>query len=155
MMPRRPVNPREKNRVANHPREVYALEIRHFVDQRRQRIGNFIDAHAEQLTHQGTIVSSFRCRGGQRVGPYYRLTFREGRNQRSLYLGNDMDLIAEARTVLQELQRPYRERRAVQRCKSAIRKALTHCRTELRRELARRGLRLQGHEVRGWHTPGP
>ena len=114
-----------------------------------------MEAHAEELAHQGVVVASFRRRGGRVVGPYYRLTFRDGRRQRSLYLGNDVELVAEVRAALREIQTPWQERRAVRQHKKTIRKALAQCKVELRRELRRRGLRLQGYEVRGWQTPGP
>ena len=130
------------------------MENRPVVDQRRERILAAIEARREQLAHQGTIVASYRQRGGRKVGPYFRLAYREGSNQRSLYLGSDVELIAEVGRVLQNLQQPERQQCAVRRCKAAIRTSLAHCRAELRRELAIRGLRLQGYEVRGWRTPG-
>ena len=111
--------------------------------------------HADLLARQGGIVASFRRCAGRAVGPYYRLAFRDGTVQRSLYLGTDAALVAEVRAALGKLQAPQRERRALQRHKKAVRKALAECRDGLRRELARRGLRLQGYEVRGWQTPDP
>jgi hypothetical protein len=125
------------------------------VDQRRQRIFAFIKKHEGHLARQGGIVATYRYRGGRAVGPYYRVAFRVGTVQQSVYMGTDLGLLAEVHLVLQELQRPYRERRALLQRKKAVRKVLAECRDELRRELARRGLRLQGYEVRGWQTPGP
>jgi hypothetical protein len=130
------------------------LEKLRVVDQRRQRVLAFIAANAETLAKQGAVVTSFRWRGGRRVGPYYHLALRQGRRQRSVYLGADAELVAEVRIALREIQADQRERRAIRRQKKAIRKALVQCRAKLRRELARRGLRLKGYEVRGWHTPG-
>ena len=130
------------------------MENQTFVDQRRSRVRDFVEAHREQLARQGTIVCSYRWRIGRKVGPYYRLAYREGSQQRSLYLGNDMELVTEIRGMLQALQQPKQQQRAVQRHKVAIRSALAECREGLRRELAIRGLRLQGHEVRGWRSPG-
>ena len=138
-----------------HPGEVYALEKSKVVDQRRQRVFAFIEAHAPQLARQGTVVSSFRRRGGQKIGLYCRLAFREGRVQRSIYLGDDMALVDEVRAALERLQRPHRERCALRRQKKAIRKELAQCRAELKRELARRGWWLKGSEIRGWCTPRP
>ena len=134
------------------------MEISQRVDQqtdrRRQRVLEFLDAHREDFTQQGAVVASFRRRGGRMVGPYFRLAFREGRGQRSVYLGAEGELVAEVREVLQRIQAPWRERQAIQRNKKMIRKALAQCKDELRRELGRRGLRLQGYEVRGWRTLG-
>jgi hypothetical protein len=138
-----------------HPGEVYALEESLVVDQRRQRVLAFIEGHAPHLARQGAVVSSFRRRGGRKIGAYYRLAFRDGRVQRSLYLGDDMVLVNEVRAALETLQRPHRERHALLRQKKAIRRALAQCRAQLKRELARRGWWLQGYEVRGWHTPRP
>ncbi len=135
------------------------MEISQLVDQqtngRRQRVLELIEAHAATLAHQGTVVASFRYRGGRAVGPYHRLAWRQGQVQQSVYLGTDADLVAEVHVLLQELQQLHRERRALRRQKNVVRKVLAECRAELRRELGRRGLRLQGYEVRGWHTPGP
>jgi hypothetical protein len=131
------------------------MEISQVVDQRRRRVRAFIEAHANALARQGVIAASFRHRAGRPVGPYHRLTFRDNKVQRSVYLGTDAELVKEVRAVLENLQEPHRGRRALQRRKKAIRKALTQCRAALRQELVWRGLRLQGHEIRGWHTPGP
>jgi hypothetical protein len=131
------------------------LEKSQVVDQRRQRVLAFLQAHAVPLSRQGTVVSSFRRRGGRKIGPYYRLAFRDGRVQRSLYLGDDMALVKEVRAALEALQRPRRARHALRRQKKAIRKALAQCRAELEGELARRGWWLKGSEIRGWCTPRP
>ena len=72
-------------------------------------------AHADALAHQGVIAASFRRRGGRALGPYYRLTLRQGQVQHSVYLGTDAVLIAEVRAALRKLQETLRERRAVQR----------------------------------------
>ncbi len=131
------------------------MEKPQLVDQRRRRVLAFIRRHAEQLARQGTVVSSFRCRGGRTVGPYYRLAFRQGSAQASLYLGNSAELVAEVRSALERLQRPHRQRRALMRQKKTIRRALAECRAELNQELARRGWWLRGYEVRGLQTPRP
>ena len=130
------------------------MENRTFVDQRRSQVRDFVKAHREQLARQGAIVSSYRWRDGRKVGPYHRLAYREGSRQRSLYLGTDMELVTEIRGTLQALQQPKQQQRAVRRYKAAIRSALAECQEGLRRELAVRGLRLQGYEVRGWRSPG-
>ena len=124
------------------------------MDGRRKRVLEFIQAHMEQLAQQGTVVASFRRRANQVKGPYYRLAFREGQRQRSMYLVNDEALVAEVRAALRRIQASQHERRAFERRKKAIRKVLAQCRAELRRELERRGLRLQGYELRRWQTPG-
>ena len=131
------------------------MEISRVVDQRRHRVFAFMETHAAALAQQGVIVASFRRRGSRVVGPYYRLTLRQGQVQQSVYLGADAEFVAEIRTALQKIQKPQQERRALRRQKKRIRKALAQCKAELRRELGRRGLRLQGYEVRGWQTPGP
>ena len=57
--------------------------------------------------------------------------------------------------LIEELPRCRDERRALMRLKKALRTALTECRADLQQDLARWGLRLQGYEIRGWHTRGP
>ena len=96
------------------------MEISQGVDQRRQRIVAFIETHAEQLARQGAVVAAYRLRDGRVVGPGYRLSFRLGQVRRSVYLGAKLELIAEVRKVLEELQKPWRKRRALALLKKGI-----------------------------------
>jgi hypothetical protein len=128
------------------------VEISQLVDQRRQKVLAFIKAHKEALARQGSVVKSFRRRAGRVVGPYYRLAFRDSRRQRSVYLGADAELAAEVHAMLQEIQGTREERRALRQLKRSIRKALSECKAQLRRELGHRGLWLKGYEVRGWRA---
>jgi hypothetical protein len=65
-----------------------SLEIRDSVDQRRQRIAAFIADHQLSLARPGSIVASWRRRGGKQLGPYHKFTCRDQQGrQRSIYLG--------------------------------------------------------------------
>jgi hypothetical protein len=104
------------------------------------------------LARQGTVVASWRTRHGRKVGPYYRLAWRERGRQKSLYLGCSAELAQAVRHMLAELQRPLREDRAlraeIQRAWAAFR---AH-KVVWARELARFGLYLHGSEIRGWRN---
>ena len=67
------------------------LEIQDFVDQKTKRryeaVRAWIFAHRRLLATQGTVTASWREYQGRRLGPFYRLAYREGNRQRSVYLG--------------------------------------------------------------------
>lgn len=126
------------------------LEKREAVDQRRKALREFLAANAALFRVQGSVVETWRKRGGRRTGPYYRLAFRDGGTQRSLYLGSDRESVEEVRRLLRELHGPLTKRTAQKRQRRFLRKALARSKDEWRQELATLGLELKGCEVRGW-----
>ncbi len=60
--------------------------------------------HPDRFARQGAVVASWRTYRGRRLGPYYRLAWRENRRQRSIYLGPGGPLVDEARRRLHQAQ---------------------------------------------------
>jgi len=83
------------------------------------------------------------------------LVFRRGDGrQRSIYLGASAELAQHVRGLLQECQAGLREQRERDRVRKLLRTELKKTKALWRDELSKRGLRLQGYEVRGWRgTP--
>jgi hypothetical protein len=113
---------------------------------------NLIAARRGLFARQGSIVRTWRRRGTKTHGPYYRLAYRDGGRQRSIYLGRDGPLVAQARQALAALQNPLRQRRLANRL-------YRHCRATIRLNNARldsmlRPMGLRGLQIRGgrWGT---
>jgi hypothetical protein len=129
-----------------------------FVGQKRAEVLGLLAARAPLLARQGSVQGSWRFYHGRRRGPYFRLVWREGGRQESLYLGADRALAEEVRRALAELQAPLREQRALDRLRTLARAALKRHKRDLDRELRRRGAYLKGYEIRGRRRgagPGP
>ncbi len=97
----------------------------------------------------GAVVASWRTYRGRRLGPYYRLAYREGGRQRSIYLGRCAELARRVRGLLERLHRPGRERRRLARLQAQVRRSLRRWKARLARELAGWGVRVKGYEFRG------
>jgi hypothetical protein len=128
------------------------LENTESADQKRQSILRFISGHAETFGRRGTVVQTWREYAGQRLGPYFSLIFRQDGRQRSLYLGSDTQFADEVRELLEQAQRPLRERKAAERRRAHVESELQQYKAALDAELRPYGLRLKGWEVRGWRT---
>ena len=105
---------------------------------------------APAVATAGSIVETWRTYRGRRLGPFFRIAFRESEMQKSIYIGNNPELIAAARELLAELQTDERARRAVKRLQSAARASLRVAKLAWDRELREVGLRRKGFEIRGW-----
>lgn len=117
---------------------------------RRESLLAQIRQAASAVATAGSIVKTWRTYRGRRLGPYYRIAFRDAEVQKSIYIGSDPELATAARTLLAELQAGERARRVVRRLQVASRASLRAAKTAWERELERAGLHLQGFEVRGW-----
>lgn len=128
-------------------------ENRPFVDQRAaarwERVKKTVLAAPSRFAAQGAVVAGWRERGGRRLGPYYRLAYREGGRQRSIYLGRYGELVRRVRALLVGLKRPLRERRRMRRLKAQVRAALGRCKARVAELLAPWGVRTKGFEFRG------
>jgi hypothetical protein len=109
-------------------------------------------AQEELFRRQGTVVATWRKQGAWTSGPYYRLAYRQGGLQRSIYLGRSPVLACEVRTLLALLQRTTRDNRDWQRLRRAVKSALRARKAEWARELAKHGFWLKGYEVRHRHA---
>lgn len=120
------------------------------VDQKRRELLRFLAEHGGLLAAQGSVQETYRCYQGRRLGPFFRLSFREAGKQRAVYIGRDRALAAEIQRHLQELQAPLLWARQLERSLAQHRRALRTAKLEFRRRLEAQGLRLQGNEIRGW-----
>ncbi len=129
------------------------MEDLKIVDQRSatrfQRVRRLIVAHSSLFSAQGSVVASWRYRDGRRLGPYYRLAFRVGGRQRSLYLGKSETVAQKIRQLLGSLQKPLRETRQRRRLLAEALTGIRQTREQMRRRLAPLGIRLKGLELRG------
>jgi hypothetical protein len=96
------------------------------------------------------MVATWRTYRGRRLGPFFRIAYRESEMQKSIYIGNNPELVAAARELLAELQANERARRAVKRLQSATRASLRVAKLAWERDLREVGLHRKGFEVRGW-----
>lgn len=119
------------------------------VDQKQRSVLEFVATNAALLCRQGSVHKSPRNYQGEKRGAYYRLTFRVGGRQRSLYLGHDAAFADAVRAALHELQAPLRERRAFARLRAQACAARRAQSKELDQELRRHGAYLKGSESRG------
>jgi hypothetical protein len=122
------------------------------VDQKRREVFAFLAAHGVLLAAQGSVQESYRLYKGRKLGPFFRLSFREAGQQRSLYIGRDQALAAEIKAQMQKLRAPRAHARQLERCLADCRGSLKVAKLEFRRRLEAEGLRLQGNEIRGWRT---
>lgn len=122
------------------------------VDQKRNDLIHFVAEHGALFAAQGSVQESYRLYQGRKLGPFFRLSFREAGKQRSLYIGRDRALAAEINGQLQKLQEPLARARQVDRWLAQCRRSLKLAKLEFRRRLQTHGLRLQGNEIRGWRA---
>lgn len=105
---------------------------------------------APALAATGSIVETWRTYQGRRLGPYYRLAYRESGRQKTIYVGKDAELVVAARSLLEELHVNERIRRTMERQQLAVRAGLRAAKAAWAQELQKSGLTLKGYEVRGW-----
>ena len=130
------------------------MKILDSVDQRRQRLEQFLTAYRSQLTQQGTIVASWRRRGEVRLGPYYRLVCRDGLGrQHAVYLGTDGVLVALARQAVAEMQQPRKQHRQLAELRRSVRQQKRQAQQEVDQQLSQLGLHRRGHEIHGTSHP--
>jgi hypothetical protein len=91
--------PRKTGRLVKEPE----LENRPLCDQQTHPALALSAARPELFAAQGTVAASRRGRGSQSYGPYYRLTYRDGGRQSSIYLGRDGSLVERVRRALAAL----------------------------------------------------
>jgi len=118
--------------------------------QRRfDQVCELVRAQLGLFSRQGAIVATWREHQGRRLGPYYRLAWREEGRQRSFYLGCSTWVVEKARELLARVQRELCQGRVLRRLERTARAAMRWSMGLLRKELGRLGLRLKGFEVRG------
>ncbi len=120
------------------------------VEARFASISERIAASREVLSRQGAVVASWRVRRGRRMGPYFRLAFREAGRQVSIYLGQCAELAEKVRLLVAELQAPARLDRVVRQATAAGKAALRACKARMKSVMASWGLYARGWNVFGW-----
>ena len=128
------------------------MENRESVDQNTHRALGLIASRPEIFARRGSVVASWRTYRGRRLGPYFRLTYREAGRQCSVYLGRAGRVVETVRERLAELQGPLKRSRIYRQARAEIKAALGPVKRELDRRLRRVGLYMKGFEVRGWRT---
>jgi len=106
-------------------------------------------ARPDTFARHAHIAASWRQRNGKKFGPYYRLAYRDGDRQQSIYLGCAGELVEEVRRRLAVLKRPRTQYQAVQQLQRKIRASLRIDKRNLSSLLVSYGLRLKGFELRG------
>jgi hypothetical protein len=116
------------------------------------QVDEFFAQHRAALARQGAVVETWRTSKGRRLGPYFRLDVRDEEGfKKALYLGKVEDpLVAEVRARLAQLQQPLREQQQFAQARKIFRRAQKAALATVASELEKRGLRLQGLEVRGF-----
>jgi hypothetical protein len=109
-----------------------------------------IAARPELFCRQGNVAATYRRRNGKTFGPYYRLSYREDGQQRSIYLGRSGPLVEQVRQTLAAYQQPITQHRLCERLMGQVRASLRVEKLRVRALLCPFGLRLKGFEVRGW-----
>ena len=144
------------------------LEMARVVEQMDHATLRLMAARPELFARHGSVVATWRQRphpdplptnlrsvpgeGTCCYGPYHCLSYRDEGRQRSIYLGWEGPLVEEVRRRLEHLQRPLRERWALDRLRRKVATALRADNRQLDAQLRAYGLRIQGFEVRGWRT---
>ena len=111
--------------------------------------------HPERFTRQGSVAAAWRTYRGRRLGPYYRLVWREDGRQRTLYLGRQCPLVDEVRRLLAQIQGQARFQREVRLQRARFRREFLR---PLKRYLDEAfltyggGLYLKGWELRGHYA---
>jgi hypothetical protein len=121
-----------------------------FIDQKLKRVERLISDNRKLFSRQASVVATWRTVGERRLGPYYSLRYRNGRRQRSVYLGESAELAVEVRGLIAAAKRARREQLALRRMRSAVKASLRDHMNDVRHQLAQIGLTLKGFEVRGW-----
>jgi Protein of unknown function (DUF1678) len=102
----------------------------------------------EALARQGFLEGAYRFRGGRRLGPYFRLRWRRGTQQKTLYIGKDLNLAGQVQNALEELQRPGQLIHQVQRLLKAARRRIKKVKAALEPRLAEHGQHFHGYTAR-------
>ena len=111
-----------------------------------------LEANPRLFAQQGSVVATWRRYGEKKLGPYWRLVYREGGKQRAVYLGRFGTLVRMVRARLRRLQQYRNLRRYINRSVRETKASLRTVKENLAIQLRRWGLRLKGWEVRGWRT---
>lgn len=126
------------------------MENLQLVDQKLARVIALIRSRPALFARQGCVVTTWRTYQQRKLGPYYRLAFREGGRQRSIYLGTSKETSLRVEALLVDVQKPTKVKAVLRRTRASLRASLRQQKKELDGLLRDQGLLLKGFEVRGW-----
>jgi hypothetical protein len=119
-----------------------------FVDQKKlarfEKTINFIVDNSLIFSATGVIAWSWRYYRSKRIGPYFRLVFRQQNRQKSIYLGRSEEFAQFVRDLLINLQYA----RSTRRLRTKIRKSLRMEKTRLQNYSKSNGYYMKGFEFR-------
>ncbi len=101
------------------------------------------------LARQGAIVPSWRYRAGRKLGPYYRLAYRDQGRQKSIYLGASQALVQKIRALLDEIHRPRERRKEWLRMRPILWASIRQQKAQWNQVVRAYGLYTRGYELRG------
>ena len=111
---------------------------------RWERLQTQVLKYNELIAQDGCIGEIWKTYRGKRLGPYYRVEFRENRATRTIYIGRDEQLAKMASAMIDELKHPRREDRIIRRARMAARAALRRSLAEAEALAAPLGYRRRG-----------
>jgi hypothetical protein len=88
---------------------------------RLHTVENFIRTNRRLFSTGGSVVAEWRSRDGRRFGPYFRLKYRQGNVQWSIYLGPSDELAEKVRRLLHVVQFHRTCRRLSARIRASLR----------------------------------
>lgn len=109
-------------------------------------------ARPELFVWQGSVVASHRRRRTQSYGPYYRLAYRDGGRQCSIYLGREGPLVEQVRQALGRLQQNRLQHQTLERMRRQVQASLRVQKLRVNTLLHPLGLHMKGFETRGWRA---
>jgi hypothetical protein len=101
-------------------------------------------AQKELIIRDGTVVASWKTYRGKRLGPYFRVAFRDNRRLRAIYIGRDELLAQLAKALIEELKHPLRQDRYLRQVRQLFRAAWRQSVRETERFVAPLGFRRRG-----------
>jgi hypothetical protein len=128
----------------------FVMENRKSVDQKVRDIRKRLSSRPDIFAHQGAIVESWREYNGRKLGPYFRLSYRDGGKQLSVYLGRSRQFANRIRKLLQEIQTPVNQQRELGKIRAIARAALRKQKKRWSKDLNQAALCAKGFEIRGW-----
>ena len=119
------------------------------VDQKAERALGLIAERPELFVRQGAVVATYRWYKGRRLGPYWRLAYREAGRQRSIYLGRMGEGVERVRQALARRRDARRWRRTYRRLCRRVKASLRAHLARFDQQLRALGLRRKGIQLYG------
>jgi hypothetical protein len=104
------------------------------------------------LQDQGFVAAEYRTYQGARLGPYYKLRWRQDGKQRVKYLGQDVEIIVEVSIALAQLQKKRILERQLARMFLEARKSLRRVKQDMTTAMAAMGEYYHGYTSRKRRT---